>query len=151
MQEKPASVFLAATANRIQQLPAELMRKGRFDQLFFLDLPTSSERAQIFAIHIRLNGQNPEGFDIDYLAAATKGWSGAEIESAVKAARIEAWQEGRAFNEQACLRPRDRFWDIPVPKIDSAFDNLFVPQPSWSPSTTQQLRKLVAAPYLAPI
>ncbi|WP_419595514.1 hypothetical protein, partial [Thiolapillus sp.] len=51
---------------------------------------------------------------------------------------------------QACLRPRDRFWDIPVPKIDSAFDNLFVPQTSWSPSTTQQLRKLVAAPYLSP-
>ena len=51
---------------------------------------------------------------------------------------------------QACLRPRDRFWDIPVPKIDSAFDNLFVPQPSWSPSTTQQLRKLVAASYLPP-
>ncbi len=55
------------------------------------------------------------------------------------------------FEAQVCLRPRDRFWDIPVPKIDSAFDNLFVPQPSWSPSTTQQLRKLVAAPYLAPI
>ncbi|WP_293650937.1 hypothetical protein, partial [Thiolapillus sp.] len=52
--------------------------------------------------------------------------------------------------QQACLRPRDRFWDIPVPKIDSAFDNPLVPQPSWSPSTTQQLRKLVAAPYLAP-
>ncbi|WP_419607405.1 hypothetical protein [Thiolapillus sp.] len=49
-----------------------------------------------------------------------------------------------------CLRPRDRFWDIPVPKIDSAFDNLLVPQTSWSPSTTQQLRKLVAAPYLSP-
>ncbi|WP_419640017.1 hypothetical protein [Thiolapillus sp.] len=56
-----------------------------------------------------------------------------------------------ALFRQACLRPRDRFWDIPVPKIDSAFDNLFVPQPSWSPSTAQQLRKLVAAPYLAPI
>ncbi|WP_419628108.1 hypothetical protein [Thiolapillus sp.] len=56
----------------------------------------------------------------------------------------------RKSEKQACLRPRDRFWDIPVPKIDSAFDNLFVPQPSWSPSTTQQLRKLVAAPYLAP-
>ncbi|WP_419629082.1 hypothetical protein, partial [Thiolapillus sp.] len=52
--------------------------------------------------------------------------------------------------EQACLRPRDRFWDIPVPKIDSAFDNPLVPRPSWSPSTAQQLRKLVAAPYLAP-
>ncbi|WP_419621375.1 hypothetical protein, partial [Thiolapillus sp.] len=65
--------------------------------------------------------------------------------SATMRAQIEA------ISEQACLRPRDRFWDIPVPKIDSAFDNLFVPQPSWSPSTTQQLRKLVAAPYLAPI
>ncbi|WP_294046780.1 hypothetical protein [Thiolapillus sp.] len=51
---------------------------------------------------------------------------------------------------QVCLLPRDRFWDIPVPKIDWAFDNLLVPQPSWSPSTTQQLRKLVAAPYLPP-
>ena len=51
---------------------------------------------------------------------------------------------------QVCLRPRDRFWDIPVPKIDSAFDNLFVPRPSCSPSTTQQLRKLVAPPYLPP-
>ncbi|WP_419649755.1 hypothetical protein [Thiolapillus sp.] len=55
-----------------------------------------------------------------------------------------------SISSQACLRPRDRFWDIPVPKIDSAFDNLFVPQPSWSPSTTQQLRRLVAAPHLAP-
>ena len=60
------------------------------------------------------------------------------------------YQNKRLSTWQACLRPRDKFWDIPVPKIDSAFDNLFVPQPSWSPSTTQQLRKLVAAPYLAP-
>ena len=55
-----------------------------------------------------------------------------------------------ALLQQACLRPRDRFWGVPAPKIDSAFDNLLVPQPSWSPSTTQQLRKLVAAPYLSP-
>ncbi|WP_419640201.1 hypothetical protein, partial [Thiolapillus sp.] len=61
------------------------------------------------------------------------------------------WHEEKTWTAtQACLRPRDRFWDIPVPKIDSAFDNLLVPQPSWSPSTTQQLRKLVAAPYLSP-
>ncbi|WP_419587846.1 CYTH domain-containing protein, partial [Thiolapillus sp.] len=59
-------------------------------------------------------------------------------------------EKTRHVLHQACLRPRDRFWDIPVPKIDSAFDNPLVPQPSWSPSTTQQLRKLVAAPYLAP-
>ncbi len=104
MQEKSAGVFLAATANRIQALPAELMRKGRFDQLFFLDLPSAEERAEIFAIHIRLNGQEPGEFDTAYLAAATKGWSGAEIEAAVKSARIEAWQEGRAFNEQDVIR-----------------------------------------------
>ncbi|WP_419640496.1 hypothetical protein, partial [Thiolapillus sp.] len=65
--------------------------------------------------------------------------------------RKVAERQSVLFGIQACLRPRDRFWDIPVPKIDSAFDNLLVPQPSWSPSTTQQLRKLVAAPYLAPI
>ncbi len=53
-------------------------------------------------------------------------------------------------SRQVCLRPRDRFWDIPALKIDTAFDNLFVPQPSWSPSTTQQLRKLFATPYLSP-
>ncbi|WP_419625597.1 hypothetical protein, partial [Thiolapillus sp.] len=63
---------------------------------------------------------------------------------------IAVWRISVLSTSQACLRPRDRFWDIPVPKIDSAFDNLFVPQPSWSPSTTQQLRKLVAAPYLSP-
>ncbi|WP_419624934.1 hypothetical protein, partial [Thiolapillus sp.] len=65
-------------------------------------------------------------------------------------AEVGVGGENTSAPNQVCLRPRDRFWDIPVPKIDSAFDNLFVPQPSWSPSTTQQLRKLVAAPYLAP-
>ena len=104
MQEKPPEVFLAATANRIQALPAELMRKGRFDQLFFLDLPNKRERAEIFAIHIHRQGQDPEDFDLGYLAAATKGWSGAEIEAAVKSARMEAWQEGRGFNEQDVVR-----------------------------------------------
>lgn len=58
---------------------------------------------------------------------------------------------GHTVRMKACLRPRERFWDIPVPKIDSAFDNLLVPQPSWSLSATQQLRKLVAAPHSAPI
>ncbi len=104
MQEKPPEVFLAATANRIQALPAELMRKGRFDQLFFLDLPDKEERAEIFRIHVRLQKGDPERFDLAYLAAATRGWSGAEIEAAVKAARMEAWQEGREFNEQDLIR-----------------------------------------------
>ncbi|WP_419584881.1 transglutaminase domain-containing protein, partial [Thiolapillus sp.] len=79
---------------------------------------------------------------------ANRGWTRVDPTSAVAPERIEHSITPTRY--QACLRPRDRFWDIPVPKIDSAFDNLLVPQPSWSPSTTQQLRKLVAAPYLPP-
>jgi ATP-dependent 26S proteasome regulatory subunit len=97
MQEKPSTVFVAATANRIQLLPAELMRKGRFDQLFFLDLPSKEERVEIFRIHIGLQGGDPQGFDLGYLAAATKDWTGAEIEQAVIAARVDAFQEQRDF------------------------------------------------------
>ena len=104
MQEKPPSVFIAATANRIQQLPAELMRKGRFDQLFFLDLPSKSERKRIFAIHIALNGGDISKFDVGYLAALTKEWSGAEIEQAVKSARVDAYQQGRGFTPEDVSR-----------------------------------------------
>jgi AAA+ superfamily predicted ATPase len=97
LQEKSPKVFVAATANRIQELPAELMRKGRFDQLFFLDLPNKEEREEIFRIHIGLNGGDPQAFNLGYLAAATRDWSGAEIEQAVKSARIDAYQAGRDF------------------------------------------------------
>ncbi len=100
LQEKSPKVFVAATANRIKELPAEMMRKGRFDQLFFLDLPNKDERAEIFRIHIGLNGGNPEQFNIAYLAAATKEWSGAEIEQAVKSARIDAYQDNRKFSSK---------------------------------------------------
>jgi SpoVK/Ycf46/Vps4 family AAA+-type ATPase len=104
LQEKSPKVFVAATANRIKQLPAELMRKGRFDQLFFLDLPNKDERKHIFRIHIRANGGNPEEFDLGYIAASTRDWSGAEIEQVVKSARIEAYQEDRQFNERDIVR-----------------------------------------------
>lgn len=100
LQEKSPKIFIAATANRIQELPAELMRKGRFDQLFFLDLPTEDERKQIFRIHIGLNGGDPADFNLAYLAAAAKEWSGAEIEQAVKSARIDAYQADRPFSEK---------------------------------------------------
>ena len=98
MQEKPSAVFVVATANRIEKLPAEVIRKGRFDQLFFLDLPSDEERRAILAIHIRAHGGDPEEFNLNFLVAATKGWSGAEIEQAVKAAVIRAYPEGRPFN-----------------------------------------------------
>jgi ATP-dependent 26S proteasome regulatory subunit len=100
MQEKPNSIFVVATANRIEKLPAEVIRKGRFDQLFFLDLPSDSERRQIFQIHIKRYGADPETFNMNLLSIVTKDWSGAEIEQAVKSARIHAYQEDRMFTEK---------------------------------------------------
>jgi SpoVK/Ycf46/Vps4 family AAA+-type ATPase len=97
MQEKPGDVFVVATANRIEKLPAEVIRKGRFDQLFFLDLPTDEERRAILDIHIRGYGGDPDEFNLAFLVAATKGWSGAEIEQAVKAAVVRAYAEERPF------------------------------------------------------
>jgi SpoVK/Ycf46/Vps4 family AAA+-type ATPase len=100
MQEKSALVFVAATANRIQLLPAEIIRKGRFDQVFFVDLPTEEERKQIFGIHLRKNRCDPARFDLVFLSKATKGWNGAEIEQAVISAVVEAYSEARAVTEE---------------------------------------------------
>jgi SpoVK/Ycf46/Vps4 family AAA+-type ATPase len=96
MQEKPPLVFVAATANRIELLPAEIVRKGRFDQVFFCDLPNEDERAQIFEIHLKRNAVDASTLNLKSLVISTDGWSGAEIEQAVVAARIEARQAGRA-------------------------------------------------------
>ncbi len=100
MQEKSALVFVAATANRIQLLPAEIIRKGRFDQVFFVDLPTEEERKQIFAIHFKKNRCDPARFDLVFLAKATKGWNGAEIEQAVISSVVEAYSEARTVTEE---------------------------------------------------
>ena len=97
MQERPPLVFVAATANRIEALPAESIRKGRFDEVFFCDLPGENERRDIFRVHLRINGADPDDFDIDRLLHSTKGWSGAEIGQAVAAARVDARQEDRAM------------------------------------------------------
>lgn len=83
MQEKRGGVFVVATANDIMALPPELLRKGRFDEIFFVDLPEPDERRRIFEIHLSLRKQGPELFDLDALVAATTGFSGAEIEQVV--------------------------------------------------------------------
>jgi len=95
MQERPPLVFVAATANQIQTLPAEMIRKGRFDEVFFCDLPTENERKQIVEIHLRKNGIDPGDVDPERLLYPTRGWTGAEIEQAVISARVEAYAEGR--------------------------------------------------------
>lgn len=104
MQERPPLVFVAATANRIEALPAEVIRKGRFDEVFFCDLPTDNERTEIIKVHLRINEVDPEDFDIKRLLFSTKGWTGAEIEQAVIAARIDASQEDRKLNLEDILR-----------------------------------------------
>ncbi len=93
MQEKARGLFVAATANRIDLLPAEMIRKGRFDEVFFVDLPTDEERVEIFRIHLRRRGIDPDKFDLERLKKFTRGWSGAEIEqcvvSGITVARLE--------------------------------------------------------------
>lgn len=98
MQEKPTDVFVAATANRIEILPPEMIRKGRFDQLFFVDLPEAKARVDILSIHIRDQGGDPEQLDMDHLAKIVDGWTAAEMEQMVKAAKIDAFTDGREFN-----------------------------------------------------
>jgi SpoVK/Ycf46/Vps4 family AAA+-type ATPase len=103
MQEKSHDVFVAATANRIKMLPAEMLRKGRFDQVFFLNLPNDKERKEILTIHLLANGGNPDDFKIDILSSITDKWSGAEIESLISSARIEAYREKRLFTNKDVL------------------------------------------------
>ncbi|MGH9803720.1 MAG: AAA family ATPase [Candidatus Acidiferrales bacterium] len=86
LQEKKESVFVAATANDLTATPPELLRKGRFDEIFFVDLPDAAERREILSIHLKLRKQDPEKFGVEELLEATEGFSGAEIEQVVIAA-----------------------------------------------------------------
>src|SRR3989440_1700918 len=91
LSEKAAPVFVVATANDISQLPPELMRKGRLDEIFFVDLPSREERAEIFRIHLVKRGREPKSFDVETLAARSENFSGAEIEQAVISALYDAF------------------------------------------------------------
>ncbi|MBN2316760.1 MAG: AAA family ATPase [Sedimentisphaerales bacterium] len=103
MQEHQEPVFVIATANDITALPPELLRKGRFDEIFFVDLPTRTVRKQIFAIHLRKRQRNPEQFDLAALSGASEGYSGAEIEQAVISAQHEAYAEKGQLNTNRIL------------------------------------------------
>ncbi len=95
LQEKKAPVFVIATANSVEHLPPELVRKGRFDEIFFVDLPDVQERTAIWQIHIKKRNRDPAQFDPHTLAMASDGLSGAEIEQAVIAGLYEAFDQGR--------------------------------------------------------
>ncbi len=103
MQEHRAPVFVAATANRIEALPAELIRRGRFDEIFFCDLPDDGERREILEIHLRRHRAPPD-LEIERLIAPTDGWTGAELEQVVIAARIDAETEARPMTQDDLRR-----------------------------------------------
>ena len=103
LQEKTAPVFVVATANRIDSLPPELLRKGRFDEIFFIDLPTAIERAQIFTIHLQHFRRNPDGFNVEELARRAEHYSGAEIEQVVVSGLYAAFAEGVELQQQHLL------------------------------------------------
>jgi SpoVK/Ycf46/Vps4 family AAA+-type ATPase len=103
MSERKNRVFMIATANDIESLPPELLRKGRFDEIFFVDLPTAPIRAEIFAIHLKRRKHPVESFDLHKLAAASEKFSGAEIEQAIIAAAYTAHAEGKALETSHVL------------------------------------------------
>jgi SpoVK/Ycf46/Vps4 family AAA+-type ATPase len=94
LQEKESAVFVAATANRIAGLPPELLRRGRFDEIFFVDLPHAGERRAILSIHLRHYDRDPSRLAIDRHVDASEGHSGAEIEQAVVNALYDAFAAG---------------------------------------------------------
>ncbi len=103
LQERRAPVFTVATANDVQRLPPELLRKGRFDEVFFVDLPDAAARGEILALHLARRKQDPAAFDLDALAAATAGFSGAELEQVIVAALYTAFAAQQPLTMEALL------------------------------------------------
>jgi SpoVK/Ycf46/Vps4 family AAA+-type ATPase len=103
MQDRKAAVFVAATCNNVTVLPPELIRKGRFDELFFVDLPNQAERKQILSIQLTKRKRSPEAFELDQVATAAKGYSGAEIDAAVQTALYVAFSAKNELTTQSLL------------------------------------------------
>ena len=103
LQDRRGDVFVVATANDVSRLPAEFLRKGRFDEVFFVDLPDGPTRREIFRIHLEKRAQDPDAFDLDALSDAAEGFSGSEIEQTVVAALYTAFSDGSALTSASIL------------------------------------------------
>jgi SpoVK/Ycf46/Vps4 family AAA+-type ATPase len=104
MQEKTSPVFVVATANDVSQLPPELLRKGRFDEIFFVDLPDQYEREIIFEIHLNKRDRNPKNFDIVLLTKLSEGYTGAEIEASIVSGLYEAFYHSRDLTTEDLVK-----------------------------------------------
>ncbi len=103
MQDREGGVFLAATSNNITILPPEMLRKGRFDEIFFVDLPDAAVRAALFSLHLKKRGRDAAGFDVNKLAGASEGFSGAEIEQAIVAGLYTAFNRKQQLSTDILL------------------------------------------------
>jgi ATP-dependent 26S proteasome regulatory subunit len=116
LAEKKSFVFVVATANSIESLQLELIRKGRFDEIFFLDLPTKNERKKIFEVHLRqVRTENWSSYDTNELSRLTPYFSGAEIKQLIVEAMYQAFSEGRDFKTQDIINEIDRC--VPLAKL----------------------------------
>ena len=100
MQDRESGVFLAATSNNISALPPEMLRKGRFDEIFFVDLPTPEVRSALFSLHLKKRARDPASFDLPKLASASEGFSGAEIEQAIVAGLYTAFAQKQQLSTE---------------------------------------------------
>ncbi len=114
MAEQDSGVFIVATANDIERLPPELMRKGRLDEIFFVDLPDLPTREAVFSIHLRRRNMAPSGFELRRLASASEGFSGAEIEQAVVSALYTARARDTSLNDDHLLEELERTQPLSV-------------------------------------
>jgi AAA+ superfamily predicted ATPase len=103
MQDRQSGVFLAATSNNITKLPPEMLRKGRFDEIFFVDLPSAEVRATLFSLHLKKRGRDVTAFDLVGLAAASDGFSGAEIEQSIVSALYTAFAQKQQLSTDILL------------------------------------------------
>jgi SpoVK/Ycf46/Vps4 family AAA+-type ATPase len=103
MQDHRHPIFIIATSNDVSSLPPELMRKGRFDEVFFVDLPGDAARRQILAVHLRRRQRDPAAYDLDRLAEACCGFSGAEIEQAIVSALYSAFSQSVELTNEHIL------------------------------------------------
>ena len=103
MQDHRYPIFIVATANDVSALPPELLRKGRFDEVFFIDLPDTSARKTILGIHLDRRKRDPSQFDLEELAKATKGFSGSELEQAVVSGLFGAYGKNEPLTNQHLL------------------------------------------------
>lgn len=122
MEARKAPVFVVATANSVANLPPEMLRRGRFDELFFVDLPNYHERKHILSIHLSKRGWKPEMYDLADVANRTEGYSGAELEQIVISAMIDAYGLGHVLSQEDLNRSREQTVPLSVTMEEKVFE-----------------------------